>query len=619
MASDTLFAAVVADIAAVRAAYESAGLMRDGGRDSLGWALFGGGDGADRFRRAVLLADALVRNRVAMLVRERQGRSQIVVFGGNNVGKSTVVNVLAAASIAGTSPEGGHTRHAQGYAAGAGDPIPVWNPDAFRGFRQVPAQALSDADFNCYAITHVDGTALPDTVVLWDAPDCDSVGSVRYVASVVETATIADVLVYVTSVEKYAVNDLVEWVFDISEAGIPVLGCLNKTSRRDRELVLRKQEDDILPAMAARSGRPIPQLPMLTLRYLTDGEDSDLWGPDHAEAAILREAALQAAGERDDRARGRTALQAVRRLTDQVLAPALAEVDVREAWTATVGQAVAEFVSIYEDEYLTGETVIDPFTKLNVQLLELLNPNIPGLTEVMRGLRRIRQLPADILRLGWRLVVDRSNKEAELAPELRAYANAHRGLIRAVHEVIEEERAEPRHHLFWDRLAAAWPDQATRLAEDFERATERHIERTDAEIRAAARDILKALEARPGILRLLRTVRLSTEMGGLLIGFAIPGHGDIGHDLLDRVVIAPLMMSATGAAADYAVEGYVAQRRAEIVDKLRADAREIATSLYATPLQAIGDEVMRQIGSLGLDAALLERLPANLAALEQAV
>jgi hypothetical protein len=36
---------------------------------------------------------------------------------------------------------------------------------------------------------------------------------------------------------------------------------------------------------------------------------------------------------------------------------------------------------------------------------------------------------------------------------------------------------------------------------------------------------------------------------------------------LDRIVIAPLMLSATGVAAESAVEGYVAQRRSQIVDK----------------------------------------------------
>ncbi|HQT76048.1 MAG TPA: GTPase domain-containing protein [Rhodopila sp.] len=619
MALETLFAAIVADLTLVRDAYEAAGLLRDSGHGSAAWTLFGGADGAERFRRDTLLADALVRNRVARLVFRRQGPSNIVVFGGNNVGKSTVVNVLAAATVAGTSPEGGHTRHAHAFTADPGA-LFAWNPYAFNRFRQVPSSQLAQSGFDGFAVSTITSDTLPPDITLWDSPDCDSVGSGRYLAAVVETATAADLIVYVTSVEKYAVNDLVEWLFDLTEAGIPILGCLNKTPRKDRALVMRRHEEDILPAVSRRLNRPAPSIRMVALRTMTEGEEADLWGADHPEAAELRDAAVAGAAPQDDAVAGRAALQAASERIDRVLEPARAELAVRAAWTETVGGAVAAFVATYESEYLTGDSVIDPFTKLNVQLLDLLNPEIPGLSEVMRGLRKIRRLPADLLKAGWRFISERTEtvREADLAPELRAYAHAHRALLRAIHDRIDAERGAPRHHPFWDRLAVVWQQRAADLAEDFRRATERHMEQTDAEIRSAARDILKALEQRPGVLRLLRTVRLSTEMGGLLVGFAIPGHGHIGHDLLDRVVIAPLMMSATGAAADFAVEGYVAQRRSQIVEKLRAEARTIATGLYAAPLHAIGEEVFTAIGTLGLPQALLDRLPANLDRLRHA-
>ncbi|HEX2941341.1 MAG TPA: GTPase [Rhodopila sp.] len=619
MALEALFAAVVADLTLVRDAYEAAGLLRDSGHGSVAWTLFGGAEEAERFRRDALLADALVRNRVARLVFRRQGPSNIVVFGGNNVGKSTVVNILAAASLAGTSPEGGHTRHAQAFTA---DPNALlgWNPYAFNRFHQVPAAELAQSGFDAFAVSAIASESLPADIALWDAPDCDSVGSGRYLAAVVEAATIADLVVYVTSVEKYAVNDLVEWLFDLADAGIPVLGCLNKTPRKDRALVMRRHQEDILPAVARRLNRPPPSIHLVALRTMTEGEEADLWGADHPEAAELREAAVAGAAPQSDAAVARVALQAASDRIDRMLAPAHAELAVRAGWTETVGGAVAAFVATYESEYLTGDAVIDPFTKLNVQLLDLLNPEIPGLSEVMRGLRKIRRLPADLLRAGWRLISDRTDtvREADLAPELRAYAHAHRALLRAIHDRIDAECAMPRHHPFWDRLAALWQQRAADLAEEFRQSTERHMEQTDAEIRSAARDILKALEQRPGVLRLLRTARLSTEMGGLLIGFAIPGHGHIGHDLLDQVVFAPLMMSATGAAADFAVEGYVAQRRSQIVEKLRAEAKTIATTLYAAPLHAIGEDVFTAIGTLGLPQALLDRLPANLAKLHDA-
>src|ERR1700712_4283573 len=143
IAVEALFGGLVADLGVVHDAYERAGLLTDGGPGSLAWTLLGGGEDADRFRRQVLLVDALVRNQVARLVFDRHGPRHVVVFGGNNVGKSTVVNILAAASIAGTSPEGGHTRQAHAFSATA-PPLFSWNPYAFNRFTPVAAEVATD-------------------------------------------------------------------------------------------------------------------------------------------------------------------------------------------------------------------------------------------------------------------------------------------------------------------------------------------------------------------------------------------------------------------------------------------------------------------------------------------
>jgi hypothetical protein len=616
---EALFSRLVADLAAVHDAYERAGLLADTGPGSLAWTLLGGGEDADRFRREALLVDALIRNRVARLVLDRRGPRHIVVFGGNNVGKSIVVNILAAASVAGTSPEGGHTRHAEAFST-VSTPLFAWNPYAFTRFRQIPADRLPADRFDCYAVIPIDAGALPDDVVLWDSPDCDSIGSTRYLATVIEAAAVADVVVYVTSIEKYAVADLVEWLFELSDAGIAIVECLNKTSRKDRPQVIRKQTDDVFPAVSRRLNLPSPALRVVALRYMTDGEESDLWGADHPEAAELRQAVLAKLAAHDEMAQARAALQSVLRRVERVLEPARVEWSVRSTWNATVRTAVAAFVASYETEYLTSSAVIDPFKKLNAELLELLNPDIPHLSEVIRRLRAVQRIPTGLLRAAWRLVSERGEaaKEARLTPELRAYATAHRALLASLQESIETERRVPRHHPFWDRLAEQWERQTARFAEEFGQAAITHMAQTDAEVRAAAKDILQALQQRPNMLMLLQTVRVSTDIGGLLIGFVLPGHGTIVHDLLLDIVIAPAMLGATGFAAEYAVEGYIAQRRGEIVEKLRADAREMAALLYIKPLDAVGEAVMKMVGTLGLERDLLDRIPVNLLRLQSA-
>ena len=76
--------------------------------------------------------------------------------------------------------------------------------------------------------------------------------------AVVEAVTVADALVYVTSVERYAVAHLIEWLFLLHDAGIDFVECLNKTRRRDQRVVIENQRTTHFPEMARQLGMPAP-------------------------------------------------------------------------------------------------------------------------------------------------------------------------------------------------------------------------------------------------------------------------------------------------------------------------------------------------------------------------
>jgi hypothetical protein len=250
---------------------------------------------------------------------------------------------------------------------------------------QVAADQPRPETFDCYTVRQIQADVLPANIVLWDSPDCDAVGSTRYLAAVVEAAAVADLLVYATSVEKYAVADLVEWLFHLSNAGIPIIECLNKTPKKDRVAVMRKQIDDLFPAVAQRLGLPAPTLQMTALRYMADGEEADLWGADHPEAAALRAAVLESLPTQDTMNQAHAALRFVCHRIERVLEPACMELTVQNTWKATVDAGVAAFITTYENEYLAAPAIIDPFRQLNAALLELLNPDIPQLRTAIRN------------------------------------------------------------------------------------------------------------------------------------------------------------------------------------------------------------------------------------------
>jgi 50S ribosome-binding GTPase len=106
-----LLAPRVSDFDVLYRAYVRAGLPAAAAQTETAQQPLESGDDVYRFTRAFLLAEALIRHRVGRLVHGGSGVRHLAVFGGNNVGKSTVINILAAEQVASTSLEGAHTQH----------------------------------------------------------------------------------------------------------------------------------------------------------------------------------------------------------------------------------------------------------------------------------------------------------------------------------------------------------------------------------------------------------------------------------------------------------------------------------------------------------------------------
>lgn len=614
-----LLSEIVSDFDAVYRAYERAGLLAGEAHTEAAKQLLGGGDDLYRFKREFLLVEALLRNRVGRLVYGSNELQHIAVFGGNNVGKSTVVNILAGEEAASTSPQGGHTQHAQAFFSPLvqkeGSRLFGNNPYVFHRFHSAPIAALDRAQFNQYGEGRLTLGVLPEHVVLWDMPDSDSTESRKYMPAVVEVVALADVIVYVTSVEKYAVSHMVEWIFLLHEAGIAFLECLNKTRQRDQAEVIRSQRTKHFPEMARQLGLPAPDPPIVGLRYLVEGKEQDLWGPHHPEAAELRSAVLEMLQRSDRVAAGVAALTFCLQRIERLLEPARMEVLATEQWAVAVENAVQDFSAVYEQEYLQSDKVIDPFNRVNLEILNLLDPNIPGLHQASQAIRWITRWPARlVLTIGRRvfslLPGDGEKPINELPPELKAYSDAHMFVLNKLGAMIDSASKAPRRHPFWDALSAAWTGELKPLSEQFGERIRRHMAETDAEVKKTAREIYQALEQQPFLLNALRGVRVTANVAGAMLGFVIPhGGGGVVLDLLEEAVLAPLLMTGVEAATAGAVESFVSDRRRRLVEKLRRDARHIAAELYREPLVEISNMVMKKTGVLGVDKEMIERLP----------
>ncbi|HLH89370.1 MAG TPA: GTPase domain-containing protein [Xanthobacteraceae bacterium] len=613
--ASSALADIIGDFDQLYDAYHKGALISDGPGGALAKRLVGEGQDLFRFRRLFLLLDALMRNRVGRLIGGDDGRRHVVVFGGNNVGKSTVVNILAGRRLASVSPEGGHTRHAEAFVPdGIMNKADLFADDHY-ALRRLTPQAdsgLAQAPLDHFGISPLASTALPDNVVLWDTPDCDAVGSESYLLAVIEAVTVADVLVYVTSGEKYSVEHLVEWFLLLAGTGIDALECLNRTPVRDHAQVIESQKTRIFPRAAAALGVAAPSPRVVGLKFMVEGEEDDLWDPrQHPEAEKLRGEvlALVERGRRDPA----PPLDFVAAHVERLLEPARIERSAIEGWTREVEEAIRLFAQIYEDAYLVSEKTIDPISRLNVQILELLNPNIPGLQETLSALSWAARWPAKITIKAIGHVyqaVTGGTQKGEAAPkELVAYTDAHTAVLTRLSQAIEAAREEPRHHPFWDALDTAWKDEFDALNDRFVKLVARHMKETDEAIVASARAIIDQLRTRPTLLKTLQGARIAATVGGIMVSFAVPHVGSFAYQLLEESFLAPMMAVGVDAAAQGAIAAFVKKIEVDLVAKLRQEAMTNANALYGEAVNHITQVAKARAGTLGVDPDVLRGLP----------
>jgi hypothetical protein len=621
--ASSALADIIGDFDQLYDAYHKGGLISDAPGGVLAKKLVGEGQDLFRFRRLFLLLDALMRNRVGRLGDGDDRLRHVVVFGGNNVGKSTIVNILAGRRLASVSPEGGHTRHAEAFVPhGITDMADLFAHNRY-ALRRLTPQAdagLAQAPLDHFGISPLASTVLPDNVVLWDTPDCDAVGSESYLLSVIEAVTVADVLVYVTSGEKYSVEHLVEWFLLLAGTGIDTLECLNRTPVRDQAQVIESQKIRIFPRAAAALGVPAPSPRVVGLKFMVEGEEADLWDPhQHPEADKLRREvlALVERGRRDPA----PTLDFVAAHVERLLAPARIERGAIEGWTREVEDAIRLFARIYEEQYLTSEKTIDPLSRLNVQILELLNPDIPGLQEALSALSWAARWPAKITikAIGhiYQVVTGGTQKGEEVPKELVAYTDAHTAVLTRLSEAIDAAREESRHHPFWDALDTAWKGEFDALNDKFVKLVARHMKETDEAIVAAAQAIIDQLRTRPNLLKTLQGARIAATVGGIMVSFALPHGGSLVYQLLEESFLAPMMAVGVDTAAQGAIAAFVKKIEVDLVAKLKQEAMTNANALYGAAVNHITQVAKAQAGTLGVDPEVLVRLPGELDELRQ--
>ncbi|MGI8906716.1 MAG: GTPase domain-containing protein [Candidatus Sumerlaeaceae bacterium] len=543
-------------------------------------------------------------------------RHHVAVFGGTQVGKSTVINLLAGSHSARVYHTAGFTRHAQAFVADGHDcqNVLAGFSGAFPGFQCVGIEELSLDRPQEFAVSLLNGPSQIPQTVFWDTPDCDAVDAHRYRIGMLEAITVADVVVYVTSREKYAVNAILEWLLVLLQSGTPVVACLNMTPE-EQQPELKTAMAEALHKVTERQGAAAhsvtePLAPIAALPFLNRTELAALVDSTDETIPKLRESVQNKFSEDRDQRRAQ-ALEFMEQIADYLVQPAIDQLQARASWNASVDAALETFVSDYRSSYLDNPHRYDAFNRVGLEILALMDPPIPGLRKALFVVRTVLSLPARAIIYGsravWRYFSSGGasmRKQPVVPNEIVTFHGANDRLLNSLAGLPQQRRTSGGVQPFWEALASGWAQTMPTIQKDFKTKLEQHRLRTEEWVRETAQGIYQELARDPVKLNLLRSGRIAADAGAIIISIHTGGHGNVLHDIL----VTPAMMALVQAISQQLASSYVEQKRRELRERLLADTRIFAEDVYGSPLRKLGQSALQEAGFGGMELQELTKL-----------
>lgn len=507
------------------------------------------------------LAAGLVRNVIGPFLNGQAATPlHVVIVGGAGAGKSSVVNFITGVPIAEANPQAGYTRHPTAYVASASSSS--WPTHAgFLGTLQRLSQPTpANLDEDIYQVRRITGSAdgpqvngtgfgpLGDCVV-WDCPDMTTWAATGYVPRLMEVASLADVIVYVASDERYNDEVPTQFLHLLINADKPVIVCLTKMKEANASSLVAHFQTEVLGRLP-KTNTGKPAVPVVAIPFLTSAQLSN-----PAKDAVLYRIPLlnqlMVLTTPPDATRRRTVENAIRFLTtagDGLLEVARQDLAALDSWRSLVQTAQAEFNNRFRREYLSGEP-LRRFDDAREQLMNLLE--LPGAGRLVSALFWAIRTP-------YRMI--RGFMSKALARPDAVNLTEHEVLVGAMRAWLDTLRAESLRradtHPMWRHVVNGFNSGLGEMAnERFE--NEYRVFRIDSadEINAVCRTLTANLEKNQALLTGLRVGKLLVD--GLAIGLAIW----IGGWAWPTLILVPLFASATHQIAELIVWQYVEQKR----------------------------------------------------------
>jgi hypothetical protein len=575
--------------------------------DDLGWLEQHCRRQADQARAAgqLRLAAALVRNCIGpQLDGQPPVPLHIVVVGGAGAGKSTIANMLSGAPAAEANPQAGFTRHPIAYTSTNG-PLHWAGYLGFLGpLQRLSQPGPSSLDEDVYQVRRVppDPTSydLLKDFVVWDCPDMTTWAATGYIPRLIETAALADVIVYVASDERYNDEVPTQFLNLLLQTGKPVVVCLMKMREADAAALVAHFQKEVLGQL------PGGVVGCLAIPFLSPAQLADpARQATRYRIPLLNQVAVL--GHSATAARRRSVEGAMRFLSRslaQLLAAAQQDLATLQRWQAVVQSGRQEFDERYYREFLSGER-FHGFDEALVRLMELLE--LPGIGKLLSGILYLARTPYRLLK-GF-LTKAVSRPAVATRPEQPILDEALTGWI----DLLRKEAARRSgSHPLWGHVAEGFNDGglADRIRERFGQYFRAFQVAQASEVDRTARAIYEQLEKNPAVLNTLRGGKFALDVAA--IGATLAA----GHIGLHDIILVPLVASLTHQLVELLGQ--------QVVDAQREQCRQRQQELMTTHLSGPLAEWLTEWPATGGTAferlqTALRRVPSDVEQLEARV
>ena len=392
---------------------------------------------------------------------------------------------------------------------------------------------------------------------LWDSPDFDSLQASEYQDAVLKVIALADVLLLVTSREKYADQSLwqlLEWLAPLDK---PLLVCLNKINAQEEAAL----KSSFLKRYEQQLGNSNPP-GIICIEHIRGLDHRASQLPTELGERIREQIEILAqASQQQDRRR--ITWQYIIRNFETWTQPLTAELQAQRQWQAVIDSTLDGAMDQYQRDYLDHPQHYDSFNRALAELLTLLE--IPGVAAPLSKARKVITWPARKLIDIGRSYFSAGTSQAQAGfsdehnPELSVLSLICANSISSLQQQARRHSEQQAHlQTWWLDLAEILQQQQTRLQSDYEHKAVAYQQDFQQQIELAAQSMYDNLQQQPATLNGLRAARVTADAAGVALALKTGGIG------VNDLILAPAMLSLTNMLTEGALGKYIDRVKAKL-------------------------------------------------------